>query len=176
MKTANNWYVITGAPSSGKTTTLIALEKKGYKVFYEWARIYIDQEMKKGKTLKDIRKNELQFQRKILKLKVDFEKKLPKKQQVFMERGIPDSTAYMEMCGMKNDSHLLTALKKCNYKKVFLMELLKYEVDYARTESKEEAQLLDNLFKKSYSDLGIKVIKVPRMSVEKRVKFILDNL
>lgn len=176
MKTANNWYVITGAPSSGKTTTLKALEKKGYKVFYEWARIYIDKEMKKGRTLKQIRKNELSFQRKILKLKVDFEKKLSKKQQVFMERGIPDSTTYMEMCGMKNDSHLLKALKKCNYKKVFLMELLKYELDYARTESEEEARLIDGLLEKSYTDIGINVLRVPKMSVEKRLKFILDNL
>ena len=176
MKTLNNWYVVTGAPSSGKTTILKALEKKGYKVFYEWARIYIDQEMKKGRTLKDIRKNELQFQRKILKLKVDFEKKLDKKKRVFMERGIPDSTAYMEMCGMKNDNHLIKALKKCNYKKVFLLELLKYEIDYARTESQEEAQLLEKLLEKSYTDLGITVIRVPKMSVKERVTFIIKNL
>lgn len=176
MKTVNNWYVLTGAPSSGKTTTLKALEKKGYKVFYEWARVYIDEEMKKGRTLKEIRKDELAFQRKILKLKVDFEKKLSKKKLVFMERGIPDSTAYMEMCGTKNDNYLIKALKKCNYKKIFLLELLKYELDYARTESQEEAQLLEKLLEKSYTDLGIKVIRVPKMSVSKRVKFIIDNL
>lgn len=176
MKNKNNWYVLTGAPSSGKTTTLKALEKKGYKVFYEWARIYIDQEMKKGRTLKEIRKDELQFQRKILYLKVKFEKKLPKKDLVFMERGIPDSTAYMEKCGMKNDSHLLKALKNCNYKKVFLLELLKYEADYARTESQKEAELLDKLLEKSYADLNIEVVRVSKMSVSKRVKFIFNNL
>lgn len=176
MKTVNNWYVITGAPSSGKTTTLEALKKKGYKVFYEWARIYIDQEMKKGRTLKEIRKNELEFQRKILKLKVNFEKKLPRKDLVFMERGIPDSTAYMQMCGIKRDKDLAKALKNSSYKKVFLMELLKYELDYSRTESEEEAQILDNLLEKSYTDLGIKVIRVPKMSIEKRVEFILDSL
>lgn len=176
MKTVNNWYVITGAPSSGKTTTLQALEKKGYKVFYEWARIYIDGEMKKGRTLKEIRKNELEFQRKILELKLKFEKKLPKRDLIFMERGIPDSTAYMQMCGVKEDKNLAKALKNCSYKKVFLMELLKYELDYARTESKEEARLIDNLLDKSYTDLEIEVVRVPKMSVEKRVKFILDNL
>lgn len=172
----NNWYVITGAPSSGKTTTLKALEKKGYKVFYEWARIYIDAEMKKGRTLKEIRKDELEFQRKILELKVNFENKLPKKDFVFMERGIPDSTAYMQMCGIKNDKDLAKALKNCFYKKVFLVELLKYELDYARTESEEEARLIESLLEKSYTDIGIKVTRVPKMSVEKRVKFILDNL
>ena len=176
MKTVNNWYVITGAPSSGKTTTLKVLERKGYKVFYEWARIYIDQEMKKGRNLKEIRKDELAFQRKLLDLKVKFEGTLPKKDLVFMERGIPDSTAYMEICGVKNDKNLTEALRKCSYKKVFLMELLKYKLDYARTESQEEAMILDDLLEKSYTDLGIKIMRVPKMSVAKRVKFILNNL
>jgi len=175
-KQKNNWIVITGGPSSGKTTTLEFLEKRGYKVFYEWARIYIDQEMKKGKTLKEIRKDEIKFQRKILQLKIDFEKTLPKKGLIFMERGIPDSTAYLKMCGVKKDKILLKALKNCYYQKVFLLELFKYEQDYARTESQEEAMLLENLLEKSYSDLGFTVVRVPKMSIEKRVKFILTNL
>lgn len=176
MKNINNWYVLTGAPSSGKTTTLKELEKKGYKVFYEWARIFIDQELKKGKTLKEIRADEREFQRKILKLKTDFEKKLNPKELLFMERGIPDSTAYMKMLGVNNDKALSQALKKCYYKKVFLVELIKYEIDYARTESQEEAMVIDSLLEKSYADLGIQIIRVPKMSVEDRVKFIIGNL
>ncbi|OGH13338.1 MAG: hypothetical protein A2687_05125 [Candidatus Levybacteria bacterium RIFCSPHIGHO2_01_FULL_38_26] len=171
-----NWYVITGAPSSGKTTTLKSLENKGYKVFYEWARIYIDQEMKKGKTLKEIRADELKFQKKILKLKADFEKKLDPKKLLFMERGIPDSNAYMKILGFENNKSLKNALKKCYYKKVFLLELIKYELDYARTESQEEAMIIDSLLEKSYTDLGIEVLRIPKMSVEKRIDFILDNL
>ncbi len=176
MRPVNNWYVITGAPSSGKTTTLKLLEKKGYKVFYEWARIHIDQELKKGRTLKEIRSDEKEFQRKILKLKTNFEKKLNPKELLFMERGIPDSTAYMKMLGAENDKALKEALKNCYYKKVFLVELIKYEIDYARTESKEEALLIDSLLEKSYTDIGIEVTRVPKMSVEKRVEFIINNL
>lgn len=172
----NNWYVITGAPSSGKTTVLELMEKKGYPVFYEWARIYIDQEMAKGKTLAQIRKNELAFQRKILKLKIDFEKNLDPKKQVFMERGIPDSDAYMKMCGVNEDAALKKSLKNCWYKKVFLLELIAYESDYARTESQEEAMLIDSLLEKSYTDLGMKVVRVPKLSVEDRMIFILNNL
>lgn len=172
----NNWYVITGAPCSGKTTTLEFLEKKGYKVFYEWARVYINQEMEKGKTLEEIRKDEIEFQRKILQLKIDFEKTLPKKELIFMERGIPDSTAYLKMCGVKKDKTLQEALKNCSYQKVFLLELFKYEKDYARKESQEEAILLENLLEKSYNDLGFSVVRVPKMSVGKRARFIFNNL
>lgn len=172
----NNWFVITGGPCSGKTTILETLEKKGYKVFYEWARIYIDREIKKGKTIQQIRKNELKFQQKILKLKVDFEKELPKNELVFMERGIPDSVAYYKKCSIEKDKYLEKVLKNCYYKKVFLLELLDYQLDYARTENKEEAKLLQSLLEKSYQSIKTEVIKVPIMSIEKRVECILNNL
>lgn len=172
----NNWYVLTGGPCSGKTTTLEALKKKGYEIFYEAARIYIDQEMKKGKTLAEIRKNELLFQRKILRMKVKNEKKLHKNEILFLERGIPDSIAYYKVCGVTKDKELEKSVKNSNYKKVFLLELLEYKKDYARTEDKKTAIQLEKSLKESYERLNILVIKVPSMTLSKRVKFILDNL
>ncbi|MGE5042476.1 MAG: AAA family ATPase [Candidatus Levyibacteriota bacterium] len=175
-KKNNNWYVVTGAPSSGKTTTLQALEEKGYKVYEEWARVYIDSEIKKGKTLKEIRKDEIQFQNKILRLKIDFEKTLNPDSTLFLDRGIPDSIAYMELCNVSPDPMLNKAAKKCCYKKVFLMELLEYEADYARTESQEEAMVLDGLLEQAYKNLGMEVIRVPKMPVKDRMRFIIKNL
>ncbi len=172
----NNWYVITGAPSSGKTTILKELEKKGHKVYFEWARIYIDTQLKKGLTLSQIRKDEVKFQEEVLKLKVNFEKKLNKSDTIFIERGIPDTTAYLKLLKSKPSSLLKKALKSCHYKKVFLLELLKYETDYARTESQEEAFLLEQLLEESYRELKIPVIRVPKLPVTERAKFILDNL
>jgi predicted ATPase len=37
-----NWYVITGAPCSGKTSVIRELEKRGYRVVHEVARAYIE--------------------------------------------------------------------------------------------------------------------------------------
>lgn len=93
-----------------------------------------------------------------------------------MERGIPDSTAYMQLCGVKKDRLLANSLKKSSYKKVFLVELLEYDLDYARIESPEQAKMLEDLLEKSYTDLGIKVIRVPKMSVTERADFVLNNL
>jgi len=173
----NNWYVITGGPCSGKTTVAEILGKKGYKVIYEMARLYIDEEIKKGKTLGEIRKNEYEFQKKILELKIEVEKKLPKDKLTFIERGIPDSTAYyQQLCGVEKDDFLEKALKECKYKKVFLFEMLDYKKDYARVESSDEALNLEKALEKSYQDLGIEVIRVPKMSIDERVNFILSNL
>jgi predicted ATPase len=173
----NNWYVITGGPCSGKTTTLEIIEKKGYKVEYETARFWIEQELKKGKTLEEMRKDEYLFQKKILELKIENEKKFPKDKLIFIERGIPDTLSYYDQsCGIKEDTLLKKALKTCSYKKVFLFELLDYQKDYARLENAKEAKELEDFLKRDYEKLGMTVVYVPKMSIEKRVKFILDNL
>lgn len=176
MKTVSNWYVITGAPSSGKTTVVKLLEKSGYNVLYEAARIYIDQELQKGKTIQEIRKNEANFQRKILDLKIHYESKLSPKEITFLDRAIPDSIAYYELVGLPIDKCLEKATRNSYYKKIFIFEKLEFDKDYARTESKKEIEKLERLLEKAYKDLAFPIIKVPKMSIAKRVKFILDNL
>ncbi len=176
MQINNNWYVITGAPSSGKTTIIKMLEKKGYDVVYEAARIYIDEEMAKGKTIEQIRANELLFQEKILKFKIDCEKKLPKEKIIFFDRGIPDSDAYYRVHGAENDIFLKESMSKCSYKKVFLFELIGYKKDYARIESKEEQLQIQKLLRESYEKLNIPLVVVPKMPIRERLDFVLNNL
>lgn len=168
--------MVTGAPSSGKTTILKLLEKRGYRVLYEAARIYIDQELKKGKTIKEIRENEGEFQRKILGIKIQCENKLDPEKITFLDRAIPDSPAYYELVGLPKDKYMENAVRKSSYKKIFIFERLDFEKDYARTESEEEIRKLEKLLEKTYRQLSIPIIKVPRMSVKKRLKFILENL
>lgn len=176
MKTINNWHVFTGAPSSGKTTIIKLLESRGYDVLYEVARILIDLEMKKGKTIKEIRRDEGKFQKKILNLKIQYEKSLNPKRITFLDRAIPDSLAYYKLVGLPKDKYLENTVKKTSYKKIFLFEKLELEEDYARTESKKEIERLEKLIEETYKNLGFSIIKVPKMPVEKRVKFILSNL
>lgn len=176
MKTSNNWYVITGAPSSGKTTVIKLLEEKGYDVVYELARLYIDEEMAKGMTIEQIRANELLFQEKILKFKIDYEKKLSGKKTIFFDRGIPDSDAYYRVQGFGEDKFLKEALAASSYKKAFLFEMIGYEKDYARIETKEQQEQLQKLLKDSYEKINIPVVVVPKMPVQDRLNFVLDNL
>lgn len=175
----NKWYVVTGGPCSGKTTTLELIEKMGYRVEYEQARLLIDEEIKKGKTLKDIRKNEYFFQKKVLEMKIELENRLPKDQLIFIERGIPDSIAYYEkLCKVKcqNDAFWQLSSMKSKYKKVFLFEMLDYKQDYARVENEAEAKSLESALERSYTKLGIEVVRIPVMSAEERVKFVFDRL
>lgn len=172
----NNWYVLTGAPSSGKTTIIKLLEEKGYTVQHELARIYIDQEMKQGKTLQEIRKNGKVFQDNILKLKIESEKKLKKDTVIFFDRGIPDTVAYYELLHIPQDNFLKTVLKNSSYKNIFLFESLPFTKDYARIETPEESLRIEKLLEKCYKKLNIPMIKVPVASIEERLQFILKNL
>jgi len=171
----SNWYVITGGPSSGKTTVLKELAKLGYVVYPEAARVFIDKEMKKGKSLKEIRGNEAEFQRKVLKIKVEVEKTAPKDKIVFFDRAIPDSIAYYQIAGL-NPQEVLRFCPKRKYKKIFFLEQLPFGQDYARIEDNKTIKKLNKLLKESYKNLGYEVITIPALSVKERVEKILSEI
>lgn len=171
----SNWYVITGGPSSGKTTVLNKLAKLGYLIYPEAARVFIDQEMAKGKSLKEIRGNEAEFQKKVLEMKIETEKATPKDKIVFFDRATPDSVAYYQICGLDPKEVLKLCLKK-TYRKIFFLEQLSFENDYARVENRETIEKLNKLLKESYQDLGYEVISISAVSVKERVKKILIEI
>lgn len=175
MNSKSDWYVITGGFSSGKSTVLSCFEKMGYKTIPDAARILIDEEMAVGKTIEEIRRNEREFQQKVLAIKLRVENKLSGNQIIFFDRAIPDSAAYYQICGL-NPKEVLDVCQKGQYEKVFFMEQLPLIKDYARTEDSQTAKRLNQFLKQTYKQLGYKVIFVPVMSIKKRVKFIQSRL
>jgi len=173
---SNNWYVITGAPHSGKSTLARLLAKQGYKIVNEAARVYIDNEIKKGRSLEQIRKDEVDFQKKVLDIKIEIENKMSKDEIIFFDRGIPDSDAYYKLQGVEIDEYLEKAMKNCVYKKIFLLDYFPYKKDYARVETEEEQILLHKLLEESYQKTDALIIKVPKITKEERLKFVLNNL
>jgi predicted ATPase len=90
----NNWYVITGDPGSGKTTTVDLLSARGYKTTIEHARHYFDTKRSIGKTVEEVRRNKEAFQLGVLSMLVEQEKRLSPDDVVFLDRAIPDALAY----------------------------------------------------------------------------------
>jgi hypothetical protein len=52
-----NWHVTTGAPSSGKTSLIDQLANKGFRTVPETARVHIEKEMARGRTIDEIRES-----------------------------------------------------------------------------------------------------------------------
>ncbi len=171
-----NWYVLTGGPCSGKSKTLEYLSSLGYFTFPELARVLVDVEIAKGRKIEEIRKDELNFQKKLLKMKIKLENKLDPKQIIFFDRGIPDSIAYLKNIKV-NTKKALEESKKRIYKKVFFLESFHFKEDYARIEDKKTAEIISKLIFETYTNLGYKLVRVPVMrTIEEKGKFILDRL
>jgi predicted ATPase len=172
---AANWYVITGAPSSGKTSVICELERLDYRVVHEVARAFIDEELKKGKTIEQIKADELAFERHILYKKIKIEESLPKKEIIFLDRAVPDSIAYFKSAGL-NPNEPVKKSKLVRYKKIFLFERLEFEKDRVRSENQLKAAEIELLLEKAYQMLDYDIVYVPVLSIQKRTDFILQHL
>jgi predicted ATPase len=167
-----NWYVVTGVPSSGISTLVSALRPYVDKTFPEAARMLIDRNLKRGIPVAVTRKDEGEFQKKVLRIKLLREARARTDKLYVFERGIPDSIAYFEVAGLDS-----APIKKHSnrYRKIFFLEPLKYEKDYARTESEAVRDKLNNMLMASYTGLGYEVVFVPALPVEARVKLVLSH-
>ena len=169
------WYVVTGGPSSGKTTLLKSLSSLGYYTVTETARLIIDEHAARGITLEELRRDETEWNRMVLQRSIQIEEGVPKDRVVFFDRSIIDNIAYHKLRGMPTEH--IEAIAKGRYKKVFLMQPLNfYEKDYSRTEDVEVANKLSRLLLDAYRNLGYTVVEVPPVSVEERVSFVLGRL
>jgi predicted ATPase len=170
-----NWYVVTGAPSSGKTTLVRELERLGYRVVHEVARGYIEAQMDQGRTLEEVRGDKRSFETHILNAKVAIEEKLPKDEVIIFDRAIPDSIAYFEAAGL-DKAEPVEKSPRNRYRKVFLLDRLPYKTDHARIEDKKTAMQLDEGLEQSYKMLGYNVLRIPVMSVQERLNLVLKEI
>ena len=170
-----SWYVVTGAPSSGKTALVQELEKLGYRVIHEVARGYIEREMEQGRTLEEIRADKRSFEKWILHAKIAIEAELPKNHLIIFDRAIPDSIAYFDVAGL-DAKEAIEKSPRNRYKGVFLLDRLPYEVDHVRVEDDEVAVRLDRSLEQSYRMLGYEVTRIGVMHIGKRVKVIVDQI
>ena len=170
-----NWYVITGAPCSGKTSVINALERQGFRVVHEVARAYIDAEIKKGKRLQQIKADRYQFENHIFLTKLKIEESLPQNDIIFLDRAVPDSIAYFQLEGL-DPAQPTEKSKLVRYKKIFLFEKLAFLEDGVRAEDDLLAERIDNLLEAAYRELNYEIVRVPAISVEERTAFILERL
>ena len=171
-----NWYVITGGPCSGKTTTVNRLSEKGYKTTIEHARHYLDTQYHNGRLIEEVKKDQEEFQDKVLEMQLEQEAALSPDEIIFLDRAIPDALAYYRFLNLKPSERLLAAMKKINYKKIFILDYLPLVQDYARREDAAAQNRIHELLSEVYHSLPFPIIHVPVLPVEQRVDLILENL
>ncbi|MDQ5884385.1 MAG: hypothetical protein QG556_724 [Pseudomonadota bacterium] len=164
------WVVVTGPPSSGKTTLIEALQAKGYLISPEVARELIV-ECTQTNTFQSIDI----FQRQLLAITCRREHFLDSNQMIFFDRGIPDSIAYFKYNHL-DTKDAMQASKFRRYKQVFYCEGLPVIHDAVRKESDAAAKKIGRLILEAYQILNYHPIILPVVSVEQRLNLILNNI
>lgn len=169
------WIVITGPPSSGKTTLVNALQMSGHIVSSEVAREIIQYTLNPGHLKKCMPRDSLALQREILAVTLKREHALSLDQEIFFDRGVPDSIAYFEFHGF-NPQVAIRASKYRRYKRIYYCEGLPVEKDGVRLESDKIAKEIGELIIKAYTSLDYEIVFLPVVSVEERLLMVLKDL
>lgn len=167
--------MVTGPPSSGKTTLVNALQEKGRIVSSEVAREIIQYTLYPGRLKQCMDRNSLALQREILAVTLKREHVLGTEQEIIFDRGIPDSIAYFEFHGF--DPRLaIKASQFRRYKKIFYCEGLPVVRDGVRLETDSVAEEIGELIIKAYTSLDYNMTFLPIVSVDERVEMVLKHL
>lgn len=161
--------VITGGPSTGKTSTLSEMEARGISVAHEQARLIIDSKQFNLDTQWD------EFQYALVHAQMAAESTLSLRgETVFCDRGVFDSVAY---CAKKGRTpKFLLELETPRYSLAFVLEHLGFfEQDATRREDLAFTKAITPLLSDAYESRGVKVYRVPAWSVDERVDFILKK-
>ena len=169
-----NWHVITGAASSGKTTLIELLAGKGFQTAPETARQYIDREMARGRALEEIFTDE-GTELGILDMQRNLEHGLEPADVAFLDRALPDSLPFYRIAG-RDPNEILAECFHYRYASVFILDLLPFQLDGARIQDDAYTVLLDEWLVRDYGALGYRVVRVPVLSPQERIEFVLGRL
>lgn len=169
--------IITGGPGTGKSSILDELEKMGYPVHQEVARAVIKMHLEEGNELlpwKDISG----FSDVVFKGQKSQYHEAEEGRINFYDRGMIDVIAYL-----RKDSIPATSLEDLlehypYHPTVFLTPPWPdiYTQDIERREDAQTMEAIHNSLVNTYSDFGYEVLEVPKINLEDRVSFILNQL
>ena len=169
--------VISGGPSSGKTTIINELEKDGYYCFHEISRELIKKAKANGID-QPFLANPDQFNADLMQARIQqFQDAEKLNKDVFYDRGVHDIVGYMYFGKQVIPNLFSEACARSNYDLVFLLPPWNdiHVQDNERYETFEQAQEIYNCLYKAYSEYGYQIIEVPTGTVIERKEFILEN-
>lgn len=171
--------LLIGGPSTGKTTLLNYLKNLGHTCLEEVSREVIRNAQEKGIDQLFLEKP-LLFSELLRDARISEHKEVNTYtgEFVFIDRGIPDTVAYMDYIGQAYPSAFIDACENYLYDHIFILPLWKeiHVKDGERYETFEEAQKIQEHLINTYKHYGYLPVEVPTGLVKDRASFILKTL
>ena len=176
FKVETNWHVFTGAACTGKTTLIEMLSEEGYRTIPESARPCFEREIAKGRTIAEIRQHGVDLQREIASVQVKNEHQFQANETTFLDRAVPDSLTFFRIFGI-DTNEILPQCFYHHYASVFIFDRLPFQRNQPLgPEDAAHSEFLDEWLARDYTALGYRVLRVPVLSPQERLDFILQNL
>lgn len=162
--------VISGAPSSGKSTLIAMLNEIGYAVLPELAEIVINE----GELLPWLPHARDGFQDSLFARQFEREEQFAAVSgSVFLDRGLFDGEAYSECEGLNNEN-LYRFISGQRYRLMLLLEPLPvFERTAVRRDDPALVARLTEALERTYRKHGITVVRVPVLPPQERLEFVL---
>jgi predicted ATPase len=164
-------YVITGGPGFGKTTLINLLAERNFPVCQEIARALL--------TSTEDHKIPTNFERTVATYRANFLQQADPSVISFSDRGLPDQVGYSKYKKSETSSFLEEMVKANRYASaVFITPPWEeiYVKDQIRQENFDQAVAIHNEIVKAYLQYHYKIINLPRVNPEERVRFVLNFL
>lgn len=174
-----NYFILTGGPGSGKTTTLNELTYRGFLTVPEAARTIIRKQTAINGNATHTA-DRAAFRDLMLEHSIDDYKKVKtERYAVFFDRGIPDLYGYSKAFCSEVSNNITQSIAQFRYNQlVFIFPPWQeiYEQDKERKQDFQEAILTYAALKEAYLDCGYHVVEVPMLSMKLRADFILKTI
>jgi len=171
-----NWFLATGAPSSGKSTSLRRLQKEGFNINTDISRDYIVDLKKRGIPFKKDVLYSVKTQNILFYLMTVDALSLDTEDLIIHDYSLPDNIAFLKLGGLPVPDEVKRSAMSFRFREVFLFEPLEFVQDGVRTEDRQDQERLFRLLHETYISLGYDPILVKSDTIENRHQFLLENL
>lgn len=169
------WVVITGPPSSGKTTLVNVFAEAGEKTSADSTRQLIANVTASGRDAEEFRFAD-DFQPRVLKAMMAAEDLLDPNDRVFLEYALPCNIAFHRTEGLELTPGLAQAAVRSRYAAVFILDPVGWENDEQRVEDAAYQAAVHKHMFDVYRELGYEPIAVPPLTPAERLAFVQQHI